>query len=162
MLCLRDPADETNDLGRKGICIKHVQVTFRNLGKKLQKDLANNNRPSFLKPLVGDIFSLNQARRHRLDAEGRAVLNTMQSSIAHTAKTIIEEEKLAAQEERTASEKLVQSSQIEPAESASDPSGEAVTSTSGVMGAEESKAEKLDRPEPETITYKEYPVGSQS
>lgn len=162
MLCLRDPADETNDLGRKGICIKHVQVTFRNLGKKLHQDLANNNRHSFLKPLVGDIFSLNQARRHRLDAEGRAVLNTMQSSIAHTAKAIIEEEKLATQEERTASEKLAQLSQVNPAESAPGSYGEAVTSTLDIPSVENVKAEDLDRSEPDAITYKEHPVGSPS
>jgi non-canonical poly(A) RNA polymerase PAPD5/7 len=162
MLCLRDPADETNDLGRKGICIKHVQTTFRHLGKKLHKDLSVNTRHSLLKPLVGDTFSLNKVRRERLDAEGRAVLHTMQNSIAHTAKAIREEEAVAAQEERTEKHKLAQLSQAKSADSASESHGEAVTPILGMPSVEDFKAEDLDRSEPETVTYRQYSIGSQS
>ncbi|KAF1963335.1 Nucleotidyltransferase [Byssothecium circinans] len=92
MLCLRDPADETNDLGRKGICIKHVIVTLRHLLTKLNTDLKKNTRHSLILPMVGDIYALNIERRKKLDNHGHKVLNDMQQSFAETARRIREEE----------------------------------------------------------------------
>ncbi|KAF9696349.1 hypothetical protein EKO04_005643 [Ascochyta lentis] len=73
MLTLRDPADDTNDLGRKTIAWKHVRATFQNLAEKLQKDLKANTRPSFLAPHVGPIYLLQKARRKRLTEYGNYV-----------------------------------------------------------------------------------------
>ncbi|KAF2640254.1 Nucleotidyltransferase [Massarina eburnea CBS 473.64] len=92
MLSLRDPADETNDLGRKGVCINHVAVTLQNLYRKLRVDLRNNTRHSLILPLVGDVYSLNLNRRGIVERHGRSVLTNMQTSFAETAQKIREAE----------------------------------------------------------------------
>ncbi|CAI9637557.1 hypothetical protein GT037_008558 [Alternaria burnsii] len=71
MLSLRDPADETNDLGRKGVAIKHVQVTLRDLHYRLVNDTNMNTRPSLLAPLVGNSYLLQLERRRKLQEYGR-------------------------------------------------------------------------------------------
>ncbi|UPX09446.1 Polynucleotide adenylyltransferase [Ascochyta rabiei] len=73
MLTLRDPADETNDLGRKTIAWKHIQTTFGNLAVKLREDVKVNTRPSLLAPHVGPMYMLHQARRKRLTKYGEYV-----------------------------------------------------------------------------------------
>lgn len=73
MLTLRDPADETNDLGRKIVAWKHIQMTLRNIALKLQRHIKVNSRPSLLAPLVGPIYSLHQARRGKLTEYGHYV-----------------------------------------------------------------------------------------
>ncbi|KAJ4364294.1 hypothetical protein N0V95_000806 [Ascochyta clinopodiicola] len=70
MLTLRDPADETNDLGRKTIGWKHVQTTFTSLAAKLREDLKVNTRPSLLAPHVGAMYMLHQVRRKTLTEYG--------------------------------------------------------------------------------------------
>ncbi|KAF2687926.1 hypothetical protein K458DRAFT_332404 [Lentithecium fluviatile CBS 122367] len=144
MMCLRDPADETNDLGRRAIAIKHVQTTFRHLDKKLTKDLTANTRHSFLKLFVGDIFTLNKARRQKLDAEGRKVLKTMQTSIAHKAQAIIEEEHAATQKARATDQKAVELNPRKPDESLHDDMGETVTSILEMPSVEELGKDGLD------------------
>jgi non-canonical poly(A) RNA polymerase PAPD5/7 len=92
MLCIRDPADETNDLGRKGIAIKHVQATFRNLCYNLNRDLAFNTRPSQLGRLVGTSYMLNKERRTSLRRYGNRLSLQLQPRLAATAKMVIKRE----------------------------------------------------------------------
>jgi non-canonical poly(A) RNA polymerase PAPD5/7 len=90
MLSLRDPADKTNDLGRKGIAIKHVQATFDSLYEQLVMDLESNTRPSLLAPLVGTSYMLNRKRRERLEAHGKYLQDHVQETLAAKAKEVRE------------------------------------------------------------------------
>ncbi|KAF2853665.1 hypothetical protein T440DRAFT_443296 [Plenodomus tracheiphilus IPT5] len=90
MLCLRDPADATNDLGRKGIAIKHVQATFESLLGRLKQDLSVQTRPTFLGPLVGPVYMLNLARRGKLEALGKRLALRTEKSLAEMAKAVRE------------------------------------------------------------------------
>jgi non-canonical poly(A) RNA polymerase PAPD5/7 len=85
MLSLRDPADETNDLGRKGIAIKHVQVTLRYLRDQLIRDTKANTRPSILSPLVGTSYMLQLERRKKLQNYGRFWWQTEHKDLARLA-----------------------------------------------------------------------------
>ncbi|KAF1945634.1 hypothetical protein EJ02DRAFT_34877 [Clathrospora elynae] len=93
MLSLRDPADETNDLGRKGIAIKHVQATLKELSNQLEFDMKVNTRPSLLGPLVGTSYMLNHARRRRLNSYGKLLMRQMQTTLAAKAKAVRDAEK---------------------------------------------------------------------
>lgn len=74
MLNLRDPADATNDLGRKTIAWKHIQATFRSLHGYLRKDLGINQRPSLLATFVREVYHLqNVAHRTRLTSYGQSL-----------------------------------------------------------------------------------------
>jgi len=90
MLSLRDPADETNDLGRKGIAIKHVQATFRDLHKNLLLDVKFNKRASILCPLVGTSYMLQLERRRKLQNYGREWVEREQKDLAKLAKEVRE------------------------------------------------------------------------
>ena len=90
MLSLRDPADETNDLGRKGIAIKHVQATLRDLHKNLLLDLKFNKRASILCPLVGTSYMLQLERRRKLQNYGREWVEMEQKDLAKLAKEVRE------------------------------------------------------------------------
>ncbi|KAI4915093.1 hypothetical protein J4E90_005131 [Alternaria incomplexa] len=90
MLSLRDPADETNDLGRKGIAIKHVQATFRDLHKNLLLDVKFNKRASILSPLVGASYMLQLERRRKLQNYGREWVEREQKDLAKLAKEVRE------------------------------------------------------------------------
>ncbi|KAI4644500.1 hypothetical protein J4E93_006405 [Alternaria ventricosa] len=90
MLSLRDPADETNDLGRKGIAIKHVQATFRDLHKNLLLDMKYNKRASILCPLVGTSYMLQLERRRKLQNYGREWVEREQKDLAKLAKQVRE------------------------------------------------------------------------
>ena len=70
LLCLQDPADATNDLGRKGFSIKHVQATFRAIEKELKKNIQDNQKTSLLAPLVGCSYALFKDRREKLEDYG--------------------------------------------------------------------------------------------
>ena len=91
MLCLRDPADETNDLGRKGVAIKHVQATFKELYNNLVWDIKKNTRSSLLAPLVGPMYMLNIKRRQKLESYGKRLQIQEQGSLSALAKAIREE-----------------------------------------------------------------------
>ncbi|KAI9658300.1 MAG: hypothetical protein M1821_002433 [Bathelium mastoideum] len=70
LLCLQDPADPTNDLGRKSYAIRNILATFRHLRGVLQRGMDEDNQgrkiptlrlpremqPSLLMPLVGPTF----------------------------------------------------------------------------------------------------------
>jgi non-canonical poly(A) RNA polymerase PAPD5/7 len=98
MLALRDPADETNDLGRKGIAIKHVQVTLKDLSHQLEVDRRTNTRPSLLGPLVGTSYMNDYARRRKLQTHGHHLLDQMHKSMAAQAKAVREGNNLEAEE----------------------------------------------------------------
>ncbi|KAI8939085.1 hypothetical protein NX059_004924 [Plenodomus lindquistii] len=91
MLLLRDPADPTNDLGRKGIAIKHVQATFQSILRRLEHDLQVKTRPTFLGPLVGPAYMLNYARRERLAAQGKRMMSETHTELADLAKAVRED-----------------------------------------------------------------------
>jgi non-canonical poly(A) RNA polymerase PAPD5/7 len=94
MLSLRDPADETNDLGRKGIAIKHVQVTLRDLHYQLVFDTKVNTRPSILGPLVGSSYMLQLERRRRLKGYGQFLEQQEQRTLSQKAKAVREADRL--------------------------------------------------------------------
>jgi non-canonical poly(A) RNA polymerase PAPD5/7 len=73
LLCLQDPADPLNDLGRKGYGFKHIQATMGHLLKKLRKYTAHENHgtTSILAPLVGSCFKTYSKRREMAEAYGR-------------------------------------------------------------------------------------------
>ncbi|KAI4945190.1 hypothetical protein J4E91_008168 [Alternaria rosae] len=90
MLSLRDPADETNDLGRKGIAIKHIQATLRDLHYHLLLDIKFNKRASILCPLVGTSYMLQLERRRKLQNYGREWVEREQRDLAKLAKEVRE------------------------------------------------------------------------
>jgi len=92
MLCLRDPADETNDLGRKAIAIKHVQTTFKNLAINLDRNMAMNTRASLLGPLVGSTYMLNKERRSKLQQYGSKLSANLMASLEAKAKMVRDRE----------------------------------------------------------------------
>ncbi|KAJ4992234.1 hypothetical protein SVAN01_02253 [Stagonosporopsis vannaccii] len=73
MLTLRDPADQTNDLGRKIVAWKHLQQTFRAMLRDLRLKVSSNSSPSLLGSLVGPIFKLQQGHRRKLTDYGRSL-----------------------------------------------------------------------------------------
>jgi non-canonical poly(A) RNA polymerase PAPD5/7 len=92
MLSLRDPADETNDLGRKGIAIKHVQATIQQINTRLRYNVKTNTRHSLLAPLVGHSYMLDFSRRKKLNEHGKKVLSSLQDTLSSTAQAIREAE----------------------------------------------------------------------
>ncbi|KAF2268427.1 hypothetical protein CC78DRAFT_540718 [Lojkania enalia] len=87
MLCLRDPADPTNDLGRKGLCIKHVQATCRLLARQLSRNCQRNSRYSLLTPIVGSVYSLTLEHRKRLQYQAWRAKKSAAMKSAVTATT---------------------------------------------------------------------------
>lgn len=102
MLCLRDPADETNDLGRKGIAIKHVQTTFAHLHAALTRDVNTNTRHSLLTRLVGTSYMLNLPRRNKLRDYGMQLSQKTRISLAETARAIREADKVGEKQQEAA------------------------------------------------------------
>lgn len=92
MLSLRDPADETNDLGRKVTSIKHVQTTCQKLHDELERSLTINTRHSLLNKLVGPSYMLYKDQRKQLTEYGRTLFNAANANLANKAKTIRERE----------------------------------------------------------------------
>ncbi|EKG17872.1 PAP/25A-associated [Macrophomina phaseolina MS6] len=72
LLCIRDPSDRTNDVGRKTFGWKHLQATMKKLKEDLRESLEKDDRSLFLPILVGRGFDLAEARRQKLAAFGRA------------------------------------------------------------------------------------------
>ncbi|KAF2807929.1 uncharacterized protein BDZ99DRAFT_464826 [Mytilinidion resinicola] len=73
LLCLQDPADATNDVGKKGFAIKHIQATFAHLEKELRTAMKENTRPSLLGPVVGPAYILNKERRATMEEYGASI-----------------------------------------------------------------------------------------
>jgi non-canonical poly(A) RNA polymerase PAPD5/7 len=92
MLSLRDPADATNDLGRKGIAIKHVQATLAEISGRLAGAVRHNTLQTMLSPLVDPVYMLNKENRLRLRNYGINLTKNLDLSFASTAKAIREAE----------------------------------------------------------------------
>lgn len=86
MLCLRDPADEDNDLGRKGTSILHVQATLRHLVQQILADLKANTRPTLLSSLLADLYLRERRRREKLTKYGHWIQQRVQDSFAEAEK----------------------------------------------------------------------------
>ena len=71
LLCLQDPCDYTNDLGKATYSIKHIQATFHQLHKELSARLNSTAEPedgSYLAPLLKANYEDLEQRRTRLKA----------------------------------------------------------------------------------------------
>ncbi|KAK4574290.1 hypothetical protein LTR86_002051 [Recurvomyces mirabilis] len=78
LLCLQDPADPTNDLGRKSNGIKFIQGTCGALAEELRSGLAGIEKGSgfggsLLEPVVGRCHEVLAAQRQRVSDFGREV-----------------------------------------------------------------------------------------
>jgi hypothetical protein len=158
-LSLRDPADETNDLGRKGLAIKHLQATLtHSIRNEFYKRLLRNKDPSLLHPLVTPVYGLTINERKMLRERGLKVSKNLDSRLAEKAKQIRE----ASTGTDSASFKPVISS--EPLQAAKldyksfSDAGDALTSTLGMPSAEE-WANKPES-EPQEIQYSKAPTDS--
>ncbi|KAF2445653.1 hypothetical protein P171DRAFT_386352 [Karstenula rhodostoma CBS 690.94] len=85
LLSLRDPADETNDLGRKATSILHAQATLRYLVADTIENLNANNRPSLLAEIVGEVYARDRVRRDKLADHGLWIQQQVQKSFAAAA-----------------------------------------------------------------------------
>lgn len=89
MFTLRDPADETNDLGRKTVAWKHVRVTLQSLLRIIRTDVAQNTRVSLLGALVGPIYAQQQSHRKKLAEYGRSLAQASRQHVS--ASPVVEE-----------------------------------------------------------------------
>lgn len=77
MLCLQDPADPENDLGRKGYGFKHIQATLKHLHTNIVKALSTQKQAhalgnfSILDEAIGPCFERFQGRRAMAEDFGR-------------------------------------------------------------------------------------------
>lgn len=108
MLCLRDPADETNDLCRKATAIKHLQATFAKLCQDLGQATGRNSRVSLLGPLVGTSYMRDKKRRETLRAYGSAMSTQARASLAETARAVRSREVPQEDDEKEVAEKQEQ------------------------------------------------------
>ena len=77
LLCLQDPANPYNDLGKNAYAIKHIQATFNALKENLQTALEERNKGSddsakgkrffFLEPLVKADYRAFELHRSRIE-----------------------------------------------------------------------------------------------
>lgn len=79
LLCLQDPANPTNDLGKRGNAIKHVIETLEVLGRELARgiekwDAGDRSAESLLLPLVVRCHEVDLERRRKLEEFGLRVL----------------------------------------------------------------------------------------
>ncbi|KAF2457514.1 hypothetical protein BDY21DRAFT_344053 [Lineolata rhizophorae] len=72
-LVMQDPADPTNDLGRKTFGIKHILATLARLRDDVKTRMQNDRKDtsSILAPLVGSSFGLFEGRRRKLVEYGQ-------------------------------------------------------------------------------------------
>ena len=73
LLCLQDPADVYNDLGRPSYAIKHVQMIFKKMHTSIKVNLSQGGLAlrykdwSLLAPMVRADYSLFEIARHNLE-----------------------------------------------------------------------------------------------
>ena len=80
LLCLEDPGDSTNDLGRKAYGWKHIQETFRILFKSLKYHTSTEKEEessSYLVTLIGTAELAYAPRRRIAQEYGDSVLNDL-------------------------------------------------------------------------------------
>lgn len=85
LLCLQDPADPLNDLGRKGYGWKHIQTTIKVLRgvitKTMSSSVQQNSKDlkapaqSIIARAVGPCFKAYEARRAITEAYGQEILD---------------------------------------------------------------------------------------
>lgn len=152
MLCLRDPADITNDLGRKAIAIKHVQATFKKLCYDLDYAITVNTRPSLLAPLVGSSYMLNKARRDKLRLYGAKLSTQFKASLAAKAKMVRDREREAEENKKphAESQRLSEERNKKVGEEAERTAvlehGEVMASILGMPAVRHEEVEKTDLP----------------
>lgn len=89
LLALRDPADHTNDLGRKAIAIKHLQATFRTCSDLLEEDIARNKQDhTLINQLIGSSYLVYVQQRSRLQRYGRFQEELLLKEATKTAKEL--------------------------------------------------------------------------
>ncbi|KAK3110097.1 hypothetical protein LTR53_015970 [Teratosphaeriaceae sp. CCFEE 6253] len=76
LLCVQDPADPRNDLGRKSNAVKHFVVVCGQLRPRLRdrKDLSVAGIQRLLNHIVSSTAVLDSGRRERIEAYGKEVL----------------------------------------------------------------------------------------
>ena len=73
LLCLQDPANAFNDLGRPSYAIKHIQMIFKKMYTCIKRNLSQPGLPlsskdwSLLAPMVRADYSLFEIVRHNLE-----------------------------------------------------------------------------------------------
>lgn len=108
--------------------------------------MKENSRPSLLKPLVGDIYSLNMVRRQKLEQYGLGVLKTMQVPPTDTAEGAVEQEDDGGPRE-SKDEEQEQTLHAMPEELGAGSRDEAISDTQAIEGSEsDTRAQKDDIP----------------
>jgi len=76
LLCLQDPADPLNDLGRKTFGIKHIFETIRQLQIDLVARMAGPPKAgeSLLEMMVGPAYAMLKGRRKLMEDYGSKFL----------------------------------------------------------------------------------------
>ena len=73
LLCLQDPANAYNDLGRPSYAIKHIQLTFKEMHTSIEKALSDpgltqkTEDRSFLAPMVRADYSFFEIARRKIE-----------------------------------------------------------------------------------------------
>ncbi|KAF2834825.1 hypothetical protein M501DRAFT_1045106, partial [Patellaria atrata CBS 101060] len=80
MLCLQDPVDPYNDLGRKAFGIKHILYTLIMLRAELKMAKQNPETKSHLAAWVGSVPDYLGARREKVRAYARSKISASQAS----------------------------------------------------------------------------------
>ncbi|CAI6334940.1 unnamed protein product [Periconia digitata] len=87
MLCLQDPADETNDLGGKAYCIKHVIESIKQMNAQINDLLAGEPVANLLGCMVGDFQTRQYMMRKRLRARGAKIMQDSEGLLAAAKKS---------------------------------------------------------------------------
>jgi len=83
LLVLQDPANLTNDLGRKAFAWKHIQATFKAAHETLQESIKSPSpHKSLLTPLIGGCHEAFAERRAKMEEYGQMLLDRSTEYIA--------------------------------------------------------------------------------
>ncbi|KAK3047470.1 hypothetical protein LTR09_011099 [Extremus antarcticus] len=93
LLCLQDPANPINDLGRKTNAIKHIQKTVAAMERTLKKDMQDVaaaldsgeawSQSSILEPIVGRCHEVLFERRKQMEEYGAEVIQGKIAELPH-------------------------------------------------------------------------------
>jgi hypothetical protein len=147
-LSLRDPADETNDLGRRALAIKHLRETLKHSVKKeFYKRLLRNKETSLLHPLVTPIYGLTIDERRKLSEQGLKISKDFDGSLASKAKQIRE---ALASADSESPKHVVPLESVKPDDESFSQAGDACSETP--TGPVEVKQTVLGSPRPSTTS----------